>query len=150
MSKEEDKNGKVYTSKFDASKNIRVSYEDENVFNKYARSLRQYNMLAYKDFIFNLMSNIKAGKTIGELIDDNLYKVDLISDKLFEFVYGKVYFVYKIEDEHIAKLLYIEPRNFFLEGHSRQLPSYKGCPIVGPKDRFKVDLYLALKEKGKK
>ena len=31
-----------------------VCYENENEFNKLARSLRKYNMLAYKDFIFNI------------------------------------------------------------------------------------------------
>lgn len=150
MSKQEDKNGIVYTSNFDASKNIRVSYEDENAFNKQIRGLKQYNMLAYKDFIFNLMANIRAGKTIGEQIGDNLYKVDLLSDRIFEFVYGKVYFVYSIVDEHIALLKYIEPKEFLAAGHQRQLPTYKGVPIIGPKDRFKVDLYLTIEEKKNK
>lgn len=147
MSKKEDKDGRVYTSTFDASKNIRVSYEDENVFNKYLRGLKQYNMLAYKDFIFNLMANIRAGKTIGEKIGDNLYRVDLLSDRIFEFVYGKVYFVYSIEEGHIAKLQYIEPRDFLTAGHQRILGTYKGVPIVSAKDRFKVDLYHTLHDK---
>jgi len=147
MSKQEDKNGVMNISKFDASKSVRITYEDENTFNKYARCLRQYNMLAYKDFIFNLASNIRAGKTIGVPIGDNLYRVDLISDKIFDFVYGKAYFVYSIEDEHIAKLLYMEPRDFLIAGHQRELPTYKGVPIVSSKDRFKVDLYLTMKNK---
>ena len=54
MSKE-DKNGKVTTSQFDNSKNVRVTYEDENAFNKLTKALKMYNMFAYKDFIFNLM-----------------------------------------------------------------------------------------------
>ena len=64
MSKE-DKDGKVTTSQFDNSKNIRVTYEDENAFNKLAKSLKKYNMLAYKDFIFNLMYQLRAGKMVG-------------------------------------------------------------------------------------
>ena len=42
----------------------------------------------------------------------------------------------------------MEPRGFLIAGHQKELPAYKGVPIAGPKDRFKVDLYLTLhKEK---
>src|SRR5574344_959478 len=97
MSKE-DKDGVVTTSQFDNSKNVRVTYEDENAFNKLTKALKMYNMFAYKDFIFNLMYQLRAGKMVGYEIEHNIWRCDLQSDKIFEFVYGKMYFTYRVED----------------------------------------------------
>ena len=143
MSKE-DKNSKVITSQFDNSKNIRVTYEDENAFNKLTKALKMYNMFAYKDFIFNLMYQLRAGKMVGYEIEPDIWRCDLQSDKIFEFVYGKMYFTYRVEDGYRVVLLDIEPKDFLLDGHAKQLPTYKGVPIRGPKDRFKIDLYFSI------
>lgn len=143
MSKE-DKNGKVTTSQFDNSKNVRVTYEDENAFNKLTKALKMYNMFAYKDFIFNLMYQLRAGKMVGYEIEPDIWRCDLQSDKIFEFVYGKMYFTYRVEDGYRVVLLDMEPKDFLLDGHAKQLPTYKGVPIRGPKDRFKIDLYFSM------
>lgn len=144
----DDLSGKVYTRTFDSSKNIRITYENENEFRKLERALKTYNMLAYKDYIFDLLQKLKQGKTIGDEIEENLFKVHLQSSEIVEFVYGESYFTYRIEDDNKAVLLDMEPREFLIAGHQKELPAYKGVPIAGPKDRFKVDLYLTLhKEK---
>ena len=145
----DDLSGKVYTRTFDSSKNIRITYENENEFRKLERALKTYNMLAYKDYIFDLLQKLKQGKTIGDEIEENLFKVHLQSSEIVEFVYGKSYFTYRIEDDNKAVLLGMEPREFLIAGHKKELPVYKGVPIVGPKDRFKVDLYLTLHEEKK-
>ena len=106
-------------------------------------------MLAYKDYIFDLLQKLKQGKTIGDEIEENLFKVHLQSSDIVEFVYGKSYFTYRIEDDNKAVLLGMEPREFLIAGYKKKLPVYKGVPIVGPKDRFKVDLYLTLYEEKK-
>ena len=144
MSKE-DKDGVVTTSQFDNSKNIRVTYEDENSFNKLVKALKMYNMFAYKDFIFNLMYQLRAGKMVGYEIEPNIWRCDLQSDKIFEFVYGKMYFTYRVEDGYRVVLLDMEPKDCLLEGHAKQLSTYKGVPSRGPKDRFKIDLYFSIK-----
>ena len=144
----DDLSGKVYTRTFDSSKNIRITYENENEFRKLERALKTYNMLAYKDYIFDLLQKLKQGKTIGDEIEENLFKVHLQSSEIVEFVYGESYFTYRIEDDNKAVLLSMEPREFLIAGHKKELPVYKGVPIAGPKDRFKVDLYSTLhKEK---
>lgn len=148
MSKQENRDGEVVVSKFDASNNIRVKYRDENEFNKYVKALKTYNMLAYKDFIFNLMYQIRAGNLVGENIEDNLYRCDLQSSKIFEFVHGKSYFTYQLEDNTVT-LIAMEPKEFLSIGHSIELGTYKGVPITGPKDRFKIDFFLSM-EKNKK
>ena len=145
----DDLSGKVYTRTFDSSKNIRITYENENEFRKLENALKTYNMLAYKDYIFDLLQKLKQGKTIGDEIEENLFKVHLQSSEIVEFVYGKSYFTYRIEDDNKAVLLGMEPREFLIAGHKKELPVYKGVPIVGPKDRFKVDLYLTLYEEKK-
>ena len=140
MSKE-DKDGVVTTSQFDNSKNIRVTYEDENAFNKLAKALKKYNMFAYKDFIFNLMYQLRDGKMVGEEIEPNIWRCDLQSDKIFEFVYGKMYFTYRVEDGYRVVLLDMEPKDLLLDGHPKQLSTYKGDQIRGNKERFKIDIY---------
>ena len=145
----DDSSGQVYTRTFDSSKNIRITYENENEFRKLERALKTYNMLAYKDYIFDLLQKLKQGKTIGDEIEENLFKVHLQSSEIVEFVYGESYFTYRIEDDNKAVLLGMVPREFLIAGHKKELPVYKGVPIVGPKDRFKVDLYLTLHEEKK-
>ena len=145
----DDLSGKVYTRTFDSSKNIRITYENENEFRKLENALKTYNMLAYKDYIFDLLQKLKQGKTIGDEIEENLFKVHLQSSEIVEFVYGKSYFTYRIEDDNKAVLLGMEPREFLIAGYKKELSVYKGVPIVGPKDRFKVDLYLTLYEEKK-
>ena len=143
MSKKEQ-DGVVITTTFDASKSIRITYENENQFNKYVKSLRTYNMLAYKEFIFNLMYQLRGGKLVGEEVEPGLYRCGLPSNKLFEYVHGETYFTYRIDDGHVVVLLEMEPKEFLLAGHSLELQTYKGLPITGPKDRFKVDLYMMM------
>ena len=145
----DDLSGKVYTRTFDSSKNIRITYENENEFRKLENALKTYNMLAYKDYIFDLLQKLKQGKTIGDEIEENLFKVHLQSSEIVEFVHGESYFTYRIEDDNKAVLLGMEPRRFLIAGHQKELPAYKGVPIAGPKDRFKVDLYLTLHEEKK-
>ena len=145
----DDLSGKVYTRTFDSSKNIRITYENENEFRKLENALKTYNMLAYKDYIFDLLQKLKQGKTIGDEIEENLFKVHLQSSEIVEFVYGESYFTYRIEDDNKAVLLGMEPREFLIAGYKKELSVYKGVPIVGPKDRFKVDLYLTLYEEKK-
>ena len=136
----DDLSGKVYTRTFDSSKNIRITYENENEFRKLERALKTY--------IFDLLQKLKQGKTIGDEIEENLFKVHLQSSEIVEFVHGESYFTYRIEDDNKAVLLDMEPREFLIAGHQKELPAYKGVPIAGSKDRFKVDLYLTLhKEK---
>ena len=80
---------------------------------------------------------------IGEKLDDNLYRCFLKSNDIFEFVYGKSYFLYEVNNNKII-LKTIEPSDFLKAGHVKQLETYKGVPIIGPKERFKIDVYLSI------
>ena len=145
MSKDKE-DEKIITKQYDSSKSIKIKYDDENLFNKYLKSLKTYNMCAYKDFIFKVMYELRDGINLGHKIENNIYSCDLESNKIFDFVYGKTSLIYRIEN-NIVYLMRIEPHIFLLEGHFRVLDTYKGIPIIGPKDRFKIDLYFSLNKK---
>lgn len=142
MSKYNDKDGIVRTRKF-TDKRPKIVYEDENEFNKLAKSLKKYNMGAYKLFVFNIMDSLRKGYLVGEKQKNKTYKVFLPSDSIFEYVYGKIYFTYKYKD-NVITLINMEPRDFLSAGHKIQLNSYKGVPISSKQARFKVDMYYII------
>ena len=41
-------------------------YSDENEFNKKERSVKKYNMLAYKKLLFEYYESLKDGKFLGK------------------------------------------------------------------------------------
>ena len=49
-------------------------YVNENEFKKLERSLKKYNMLAYKKLYFEYYPTLKEGNFIGELVGTNKIK----------------------------------------------------------------------------
>ena len=81
-------------------------YIDENEFHKLERSLKKYNMLAYKKLYFDYYPKLKEGNFLGELISTNqakgtkTYELKLPTDALFAKVHGSLtlhYIVYEQE-----------------------------------------------------
>ena len=132
-------------------------YLDENDFRKKERSVRKYNMLAYKKLTFNYYPELRKGNFIGELISTNkvekteTYELKLPSDSMFKQVHGDVtlkYIVYK--EQNIVMLDTITPTDILLEGHMAELTTYKGVMISkanASKDMFKIDLLNMLQNK---
>ena len=64
-------------------------YLNENEFHKLERSLKKYNMLAYKKLYFEYYPALKEGEFLGELISTNqnndsiTYELKLPTDALF-------------------------------------------------------------------
>ena len=123
---------------------VRILFEEngENRFNRLLKSLRTYNMTAFKEFHFEFIPKIKQGEILGNLIGDNLYEYLLPCDILFEKVYGKLRVIYRLEDK-VVRLLSIEPSGILYECSTKMLDTYKGLVITSPKDKFKVDIILA-------
>ncbi len=117
----------------------RIQYVDEARFNVLMKTLKYYNMRAYKDFVFYHLPYIRNGKLIATKVGDE-YEIYLKSDPVFEFVYGNLCVYFKVDDE-IVTFTRIEPESFLEAGRRCQLPIYKGCPITSAKDRFMVDYY---------
>ena len=125
-------------------------YLDENDFRKKERSVRKYNMLAYKKLNFEDYPDLRDGKFVGELVSQNkskhtkTYELKLPSDRKFAQIHGDVKLHYVVyEQEEMVMLDTITPSDILLEGHQSELATYKGVMISkenASKDMFKIDL----------
>ena len=131
-----------------------LDYLDENNFKKLERSLKKYNMVAYKKLMFDFYPKLRSGEFVGELVSINkhekteTYDLRLPTDSLFVKVYGEVklnYTVYK--DNNIVMLNNLEPKDILLDGHKSELTAYKGIMISkanAQKEMCKIDLLCRL------
>ncbi len=125
-------------------------YLNENEFRKLERSIKKYNMLAYKKLIFEYYPEIKEGNFLGELVKEDLkentksFELKLPTDDLFIRVHGEVILHYSVcENSHTVILETITPESLLSEGHRQELQAYKGVMISkanSDKDKFKIDL----------
>ena len=131
-------------------------YINENEFHKLERSLKKYNMLAYKKLYFDFYPRLKSGELLGELVSTNKekntksYELKLPTDTLFAKVHGDIklhYLVY--ENDKIIMLDTLTPEDILSEGHQSELVTYKGVMVSkehSDKDIFKINL-LNIKNK---
>jgi len=129
-------------------------YTNENEFKKYERSLKKYNMLAYKKLYFSFYPSLKEGTFLGNLVseenDVRSYELKLPTDIMFSKVHGDVilhYYVYL--DKKIVVLDKITPEGILGEGHRSELTTYKGVMVSKQnqdKDIFKINLLNMLQK----
>ena len=136
-----------------------LDYINENEYKKLERSLKKYNMLAFKKLNFEYYPSLRDGEFKGELVNSSrlnhteTYEVVLPSDHLFTQVHGEVklrYIVYK--ELNIVMLDTIMPTAVLLEGHVPELTTYKGVMISkanAEKDKFMVNLFSAMDDSKK-
>ena len=132
------------------NKNYIFEYLDENDFRKKERSVRKYNMLAYKKLTFTYYPELRKGNFLGkEVKKENKnktvsYELELPTDEKFRIVHGPIvlhYTVYK--EKNVILLTNITPEGILDEGHRAELSTYKGVMIskTNPeKDMFKINL----------
>ena len=125
-------------------------YINENEFKKLERSLKKYNMLAYKKLYFEYYPALKEGNFLGELVSTNsaqgtrTYELKLPTDIMFSKVHGDIklhYLVY--ENNKIVMLDKLTPEDILSEGHQSELVTYKGVMVSKEhpeKDMFKINL----------
>ena len=125
-------------------------YVNENEFRKLERSIKKYNMLAYKKLYFEYYPALKEGNFLGKIISTNeskgmyTYELKLPTDAIFSKVHGDIklyYIVYK--NENIVMLDKFEPIDILSEGHASELVTYKGVMVSkehADKDMFKINL----------
>lgn len=125
-------------------------YVNENEFHKLERSLKKYNMLAFKKLHFDYYPNLKSGNFLGELISTNKdkktksYELKLPTDTMFAKVHGEIKLHYVVyETEKIVMLDKLTPEDILSEGHQSELVTYKGVMVSkqhSDKDMFKINL----------
>lgn len=136
-------------------------YQNENEFRKIERSVRKYNMLAYKKLTFDYYPQIKNGDFLGKLVSEEndgetggsikSYDLVLPTDDMFVKVHGEVILHYTVyEDKKIVLLTNITcDDNILEEGHRAELKAYKGVMISKDnpeKDMFKINLLNMLQK----
>ena len=125
-------------------------YLNENDFRKKERTVRKYNMLAYKKLTFEYYPEIRNGNFLGEVVSVNKkektkdYELKLPTDELFAKVHGEIRLHYTVyDDKNIILLTNITPEGILDEGHRAELSTYKGVMVskTDPeRDMFKINL----------
>ena len=138
-------------------KNFVLDYVNENEFRKLERSLKKYNMRAFKKLSFDYYPDMRNGKFPGELVSKNkeagteTYELKLPSDAMFAQVHGEVKLIYTVyKKEETVMLKELLPKDILLEGHRSELGTYKVIMISkanASKDIFKIDLLNMLQGK---
>ena len=131
-----------------------ITYFDEKKYRRLERSLRKYNMLAYKKLVFEYYPNIENGNFIGKRISKKnehilKYELKLPTDLMFSKIHGDIKLMYSVnKDEKTIVIETIEPEHILLDGYKDALPTYKGVMISKnnpEKDMFKINLLNMLK-----
>lgn len=132
------------------SKTFIFEYLDENDFRKKERSVRKYNMLAYKKLTFSYYPELRKGNFLGKEVGKDektktvSYELKLPTDDLFAKVHGETILHYTVYlEKHIILLTNITPEEILDEGHRAELSTYKGVMISKAhpeKDMFKINL----------
>lgn len=130
--------------------NYVFDYINENEFKKLERSLKKYNMLAYKKLYFEYYPSLKEGEFLGEVVSTNqdngsvTYELKLPTDIMFSKVHGDVKLHYHVyESQKTVMLDTITPEDILTEGHQSELVTYKGVMVSkqhSEKDLFKINL----------
>lgn len=130
--------------------NYIFEYVNENEFHKLERSLKKYNMLAYKKLYFDYYPKLKEGTFLGQVVSTNTlngtstYKLKLPTDALFAKVHGDIELHYVVyESEKMIMLDKLTPEDILAEGHQSELQTYKGVMVSkehSDKDIFKINL----------
>ncbi len=130
--------------------NFIFEYLDENDFRKKERSLRKYNMLAYKKLTFSYYPELRKGNFLGQEVKKDeksktiSYELQLPTDNKFKKVHGPIVLHYTVYvEKNIILLTNITPEGILDEGHRAELSTYKGVMIskTNPeKDMFKINL----------
>ena len=125
-----------------------ITYSDEKKYRRLERSIKKYNMLAYKKLVFEYYPSIENGNYVGELIkeDNNIFTYELVlpTGSNFSKVYGDLKLIYSVNiDEKTIIFETIEPENILLDGYKDELTTYKGVMIskeYRDRDIFRINL----------
>ncbi len=125
-------------------------YINENEFKKLERSLKKYNMLAFKKLYFEYYPKLKEGIFLGDVVEKNeakgivSYELKLPTDVMFSKVHGDIKLHYHVyEKENTVMLDTLSPEEILTEGHQSELVTYKGVMVSkdhSEKDMFKINL----------
>ena len=91
-------------------------------------------MKSYKNLVFDVIPSIR-----NEKFKDGDYEYDLLTDKKFALVYGKIKLRFFVHGNVIV-IKGLEPEEILISMYSVELPTYKGIPYRDEKDLFKIKI----------
>ena len=107
---------------------------DENEFIKQLRAIKKYFTKSYKQFIFEVVDEMKKVSK-----EDGYYSTTLDIDELFNKVYGQLQVNYIVKDG-VVYIENFEPKDILKDMYFRLLPTYDGIPYRNKRDLFKIKL----------
>lgn len=107
---------------------------NEIEFLKQTRALKKYFMKAYKQFIFEVIPEIKK-----QTKRDGYYYTTLDIDDVFNKIYGELRINYIVKNG-VAYIENFEPQKMLLDMYFGLLPTYKGIPYRNQRDLFKIKI----------
>ena len=138
--------------------NYIIDYVNENEFKKKERSVKKYNMLAYKKLLFDYYPGLREGNFQGVLVSTNekdridKYELTLPTDKTFVKVHGNITLHYSLyKDQKTVILETLTPEEILTEGHQKELTTYKGVMVSKSHkdlDMFKINLLNSMNKNG--
>ena len=129
----------------------KIDYENEREFLMLVRGLKKYAMATYKDYYFTHRPKLIAGDFSNAVLNGDVYEINLLTDRLFEKVYGPCKLIFKVKNDVIT-FIGITPKEILLEGHNSELITYKGVLISKDNvknDMFKINLLNMIEDKRK-
>lgn len=130
--------------------NYVFEYINENEFHKLERSLKKYNMLAYKKLYFDFYPKLKEGNFLGMQVSEDkekgsvCYELKLPTDTMFSKVHGDIKLIYHVySNDKLVLIDKLIPEDILTEGHQSELVTYKGVMVSkehSDKDIFKINL----------
>ena len=139
------------------SNTYNIDYLNENEFRKKERSLKKYNMLAYKKLLFEIYPELREGNYFKgyKVYEDSRegiakYELKLPTDKVFSKIHGDFALYYTVyEKQKIVILDTLKPEDILTEGLHNELTTYRGVTISkshSEKDMFKINLLNMIKK----
>ena len=131
-----------------------VEYLNENEFKKKERTLKKYNMLAYKKLIFDCVPELRKGNFQGYITykdeKENIIKYEhkLPTDRMFSQEHGDIKLLYTVYKNQKTILLdTLIPEEILTEG-CKELSTYKSKMLSNSnadRDMFKINLLTSIR-----
>ena len=109
------------------------------------KSLRRYNKKGLSYLITIILPKLREGKFGSEELENNLIYIPF--DRIFEFIYGKLYIEYYIKDGEIKFILDDKAKYVIYSLYRANVSIIDGIPIIDDNALFKLEVYKNISRK---
>lgn len=109
------------------------------------KSLRRYNKKGLSYLIAVILPKLREGKFDSEELENNLIYIPF--DRIFEFIYGKLYIEYYIKDGEIKFILDDKAKYVIYSLYRANVSIIDGIPIIDDNALFKLEVYKNISRK---